>query len=330
MSTLEVHYGNVRTVGDDNVRESVKALLEAVSQNLAPTTVSNSGNRDAVVGPSVGECAMALQQAVCQNLAAAISHPETGSLHTLSPSQQSLDLIMAPNLCDSQHEQIGNMIDHGARRVAAEQNADLQDWYLYNLARLGCRSYHMVYIDKSGFHKTDGLRRKGWAPRGVTPVQVSRFHREHQVQLLAAYTQEGILLQRVYQVSTDTAWFEDYIAQLLHHCSRWPEPNSVLIMDNATFHFSEKIDQMCEEAGVKLLYLPPYSPHLNPIEEFFAELKTFMKEVSLEEGHFIERDFQGFVEWCVDKVGARWESAESHFRHANISIEYPPDNNENC
>jgi hypothetical protein len=56
------------------------------------------------------------------------------------------------------------------RQVAAEQNADLQDWYFHNLERNGYLSYHMVYIDESGFHKTDGLRRAGWAPQGVTPI----------------------------------------------------------------------------------------------------------------------------------------------------------------
>lgn len=48
-------------------------------------------------------------------------------------------------------------------------------------------------------------------------------------------------------------------------------------MDNASFHYSDRITQMCEEAGVKLIYLPPYSPDLNPTEEFFAELKNFIK-----------------------------------------------------
>jgi transposase len=48
-------------------------------------------------------------------------------------------------------------------------------------------------------------------------------------------------------------------------------------MDNASFHHSVRIEQMCYNAGVKILYLPPYSPDLNPIEEYFAELKAFIK-----------------------------------------------------
>ena len=112
---------------------------------------------------------------------------------------------------------------------------------------------------------------------GVAPVQVAKFHRGQRYQILPAYAQDGILLSRVFRGSTDAVIFQDFIGQLLQHCGRWPEPKSVLIMDNASFHHSERIKKMCSEAGVKLLYLPPYSPDLNPIEEFFSELKSHIK-----------------------------------------------------
>jgi transposase len=48
-------------------------------------------------------------------------------------------------------------------------------------------------------------------------------------------------------------------------------------MDNAAIYCSERIEQIYRESGVKLLYLPLYSPVLNPIEEFSAELKAFIK-----------------------------------------------------
>jgi transposase len=96
-------------------------------------------------------------------------------------------------------------------------------------------------------------------------------------QILPAYAQDGVVLARVFQGSTDAAVFEDFIEQLLTHCGRWPEPKSVLVMDNASFHHTERLEQICTDAGVKLMYLPTYSPDLNPIEEFFAELKQFIK-----------------------------------------------------
>ena len=210
-----------------------------------------------------------------------------------------------------------------ARRVALERNADLRDFYLHNLSAF--RSYHLVYIDESGCDKRVGFRRTGWSPLGVAPVQVARLHRDQRYQILPAYTQDGVILARVFQGSTDGAVFEDFVEQLLLHCGRWPEPKSVLVMDNASFHHSDTIERLCAEAGVKLLYLPPYSPDLNPIEEFFAELKAFIKRNWQHYAGLPQQDFGQFLEWCVDTVGARKSSAEGHFRHAGISIEEAQD-----
>jgi transposase len=62
---------------------------------------------------------------------------------------------------------------------------------------------------------------------------------------------------------------------------------------------------MCLRGGVKLVYLPPYSPDLNPIEKFFAELKTFIKRNWQVYGEDPGQGFDSFLEWCVDTVGAR-------------------------
>jgi transposase len=62
---------------------------------------------------------------------------------------------------------------------------------------------------------------------------------------------------------------------------------------------------MCDNKGVKLMYLPPYSPDLNPIEEFFAELKAFIQrhwdlyEINPEQG------FDSFLKWCVDNLAGK-------------------------
>jgi transposase len=74
-------------------------------------------------------------------------------------------------------------------------------------------------------------------------------------------------------------------------------------MDNAPFHHTERIEQMCADAGVKIVYLPPYSPDLNPIEEFFAELKAFIKKNWKAYEDSLEQGFDTFPEWCVDVVG---------------------------
>lgn len=204
------------------------------------------------------------------------------------------------------------------RRVAKGRNADLRDTYLYNISDFSPE--HFVFLDESGCDRRVGLRRTGWSPLGVTPTQVAQFQREQRYQILPAYAVDGVMLSRVFQGSTDSAVFEDFLEQLLPLCGKWPEPKSVLVMDNASFHHTERITQMCYEAGVKLVYLPPYSPDLNPIEEFFAELKAFIKRNwHIYEGS-PEQGFGTFLEWCVDVVGGREQSAEGHFRHSGLTV----------
>lgn len=119
--------------------------------------------------------------------------------------------------------------------------------------------------------------------------------------------------------STDSSVFEDFIEQLLAHCGRLPEPESVLVMDNTSFYHSERVAQLCSDAGVKLAYLPPYSLDLNPIEELFAVLKSFIRERWHEYEESPEQNFKSYLEWCV--VGSRDGVTKVLFRHAGVAVQ---------
>lgn len=73
--------------------------------------------------------------------------------------------------------------------------------------------------------------------------------------------------------------------------------------------------------GSKYIFLPPYSPDLNPIEEFFAELKAFIRR----HWYLYEEDpsqgFENYLAQCVHTVGARENTARGHFRHAGLVID---------
>lgn len=66
-------------------------------------------------------------------------------------------------------------------------------------------------------------------------------------------------------------WIEEFLITEL-------KPGQTVIMDNVSFHKSPKTKELIEKAGCKLLYLPPYSPDLNPIEKFWANLKKWIKK----------------------------------------------------
>lgn len=75
---------------------------------------------------------------------------------------------------------------------------------------------------------------------------------------------------------------------------------------------------MCENYGVRVIYLPPYSPDYNPIEEFFSVLKKWYKRYY--EVYGIEEPFIDFLRMGIDAC-SKEELAKQHFRHAGISVQ---------
>jgi transposase len=112
------------------------------------------------------------------------------------------------------------------QRVACERDPDLRDACLRELSEY--QSYQLAFVDESGCDTLAGVRRTGWAPRGMHAVQTARFHREERHQILPACTQNGVIHTRIFQGFTDGEFFVDLIRELLLMCGRWPEPNSVL------------------------------------------------------------------------------------------------------
>lgn len=142
-------------------------------------------------------------------------------------------------------------------------------------------------------------------------------------QIIAALAQDGLVYYQIHQGSTDHQVFEEFIERLLQHCGRWPEPKSVLIMDNALFHKSERIKELARMAGVLFIFLPPYSPDQDPIEEKFSQIKAFARRHWQQVASMPYIDFGTFLDWCIRMVGGDAASARGFFRHAGIFVEDP-------
>ena len=76
------------------------------------------------------------------------------------------------------------------------------------------------------------------------------------------------------QGSVDGTVFETYVEQVL---APTLTPGQIVVLDNHRIHKGDKVAQLLAARGCSLLFLPPYSPDLNPIEEAFAKLKIFVK-----------------------------------------------------
>lgn len=79
-----------------------------------------------------------------------------------------------------------------------------------------------------------------------------------------------------YKGFTDTKIFLQWIKE--HLCPALSKGQYV-ILDNASFHKSKKVRELIEEVGCHLLYLPPYSPDLNPIEHAWANFKNYLRKI---------------------------------------------------
>lgn len=94
--------------------------------------------------------------------------------------------------------------------------------------------------------------------------------------ILPALSLNGILHLEVFENAVTGADFRQFIEGLLPCMNKWPLPLSVLIIDNASIHKVAGLRELVEERGMRLLYLPSYSPDLNPIELSFSSIKGWL------------------------------------------------------
>ena len=178
-----------------------------------------------------------------------------------------------------------------------------------------------MFVDESGADLKTGVWKTGWAPSGVVPVSHTPYNRgETRLNILPAYTVDGVLAASVYKGSTNGEGFEFWVANiLLPRCNRFPAERLIVVIDNASFHYLERMQALFDAFGVKLVYLPTYSPDLNPIEEFFGELKAFIRRhwfSWVEDPESFGYSFKAFLLWSVDEVSSKSKSARGHFRHS--------------
>jgi transposase len=115
--------------------------------------------------------------------------------------------------------------------------------------------------------------------------------------------------------STTAAIFEAYIERVLAPNLR---SGQVVVMDNLAAHESQRIKQLIEERGYELVYLTPYSPDLNPIEEAFSKVKRLFGETEA-------RTRKGLIEAMGVAISAiTTQGAQGFFEHCGYRIPVQP------
>jgi len=131
------------------------------------------------------------------------------------------------------------------------------------------QGFSPVFLDESGFAH-DMPRTHGYSFKGQKCYGRQDWGAKGRTNVIGALLQGVLLTVTLINGSVDTMVFNAWIEQDL--LPKLP-PRSVVIMDNATFHKSPVVEKILTAKGHQLLYLPPYSPDLNPIEKKWAQAK---------------------------------------------------------
>jgi len=132
-----------------------------------------------------------------------------------------------------------------------------------------------VFVDESGFH-TSTTRLRARAPRGERAYGKVPRKRGRNQTLIASITLQGAMGQAVsVEGATDSELFEAYVERFLAPtlCV-----GQVVVLDGLGAHRTQKVRDLVEATGADLLFLPPYSPDLNPIEEAFSKVKGIVRK----------------------------------------------------
>ena len=117
-------------------------------------------------------------------------------------------------------------------------------------------------------------RNKARSPKGERVVVKRPGKRFKRVNVVAGQCGNEVIGEMQYSWMTDSRWFEVWFEWYL--CPHLP-PNSLIIMDNARFHRKIQLEKIATFYGFTLLWLPPYSPDKNPIEQLWAILKNWLR-----------------------------------------------------
>jgi transposase len=134
----------------------------------------------------------------------------------------------------------------------------------------------LVFVDEMGTH-TSLAPLYAYAPIGERAFFEIPRNRGKNTTLLTSLHQGGMGPSMAVEGATTARVFETYVERLLAPALR---PGQVVVMDNLGAHRPRRVRELIEERGCELLYLPPYSPDLNPIEEAFAKVKHLLRKIA--------------------------------------------------
>jgi transposase len=177
-------------------------------------------------------------------------------------------------------------------------------WKVMVARPLDARS--LVFVDEMGTN-TSLSPLYGWAKKGERAYCSVPRNLGKNTTLLSSMSVEGMGPSLAVEGATNREVFETYVERVLAPTLR---RGQLVVMDNLSAHKGERVRELIEGRGCELLYLPSYSPDLNPIEEAFSKIKGLMRKAEARSREALlkamgmaisalsARDARGFFEHC--------------------------------
>lgn len=168
-----------------------------------------------------------------------------------------------------------------------------------------------MFLDESGV-TTEMTRRYGWGPRSERVAEAVPAGHWRTLTVLAALTTAGVVASMTIESPTDGDVFFAFVEQVL---APRLEPGHVVILDNLAAHKVPGIRELIENCGAQLLYLPPYSPDFNPIEQAWSKLKQLLRGVKAR----LLDQLEPAIAHAITAITP--QNAQAFFRHCGYGIQ---------
>jgi transposase len=198
-------------------------------------------------------------------------------------------------------------------QIASERDEQARGLWRWLASRFDAR--RLVFVDESGFH-TSMTRLRARAPKGKRAYGKVPRNRGKNTTLIAAITLQGAMgASMSVEGATDSLAFEAYVEHFLAPslCE-----GQVVVLDGLGAHRTQKVEELIEGRGADLVFLPSYSPEMNPIEEAFSKIKQLVRKAGA-------RVREALVETIGRVLAAvTLEDAAGWFAHAGYRLQDQP------
>ena len=130
----------------------------------------------------------------------------------------------------------------------------------------------LLFLDETGFNLHLGMTRS-WAEVGETPTIVVPANRGQNVSAAVCISTNGVRHVMIKDGAFNRNDFIAFLTDLIERCPELQHGEATIVMDNARIHHALVVVDFLEEKAISYLFLPPYTPELNPIENFFGTVK---------------------------------------------------------